>query len=166
MANTLLKIGARHGLTLYDIGKILYRPEYEDIPSKLEALIEKTSKIHALISKISRSKISKDIEIKPSYCEFKIKSLDQIKDYNKILEESNEVLKNLNSPKKKISKDKRIISLGEEGEDNVKENNSFLIDINVNIKEEIKQNDAPNKQKRCSLLKRTLSEPELIKVRD
>ena len=45
----MLKIGAENGLTLYQIGMLLYKPGFdEDVPSEVEKLIEKTDKLCSL----------------------------------------------------------------------------------------------------------------------
>jgi hypothetical protein len=49
----VLKTGAEHGLNLYQIGMILYRPGFEETPSHIENLIEKTDKLFSLYVKSS-----------------------------------------------------------------------------------------------------------------
>jgi len=44
ISNTVLKTSAKHGLTLHQIGMILFRPGYEDNPSEVEFLMEKNRK--------------------------------------------------------------------------------------------------------------------------
>jgi len=49
VSNIVLKLGAEYGLTLYDIGMILYKPGFdEETPAEVEKLIEKTEKICSL----------------------------------------------------------------------------------------------------------------------
>ena len=44
IANTTLKILAHAGFNLYEIGKFVYRPEFEETPSDLEVIVEKVKK--------------------------------------------------------------------------------------------------------------------------
>ena len=54
----VLKIGAEKGLTLLDIGMLLYKPGFdEEVDSKVEILIQKTEKICSLYTK-SKIKIN------------------------------------------------------------------------------------------------------------
>ena len=54
----VLKIGAEKGLTLFDIGMLLYKPGFdEEVDSKIEILIQKTEKICSLYTK-SKIKIN------------------------------------------------------------------------------------------------------------
>jgi len=64
ISNILLKKCARNGLTLYDIGKILYRPELEETPSKLESIVEKSNNICELLynSNINEKLLTSKIE--------------------------------------------------------------------------------------------------------
>jgi len=48
ISNLVLKIGASYGLTLYDIGRIIYREGFEESPSVLETLVAKANKINNL----------------------------------------------------------------------------------------------------------------------
>lgn len=48
ISNLLLKIGVAKNLTLRQIGRILYREGLDEIPSVVENLVEKASKINSL----------------------------------------------------------------------------------------------------------------------
>lgn len=48
ISNTVLKISINYGLTLYDIGMLIYRPEFDEVPSQLEIIVEKVNKITKL----------------------------------------------------------------------------------------------------------------------
>jgi len=64
ISNILLKKCAMNGLSLYDIGKILYRPEFEETPSKLESIVEKANNICELLysSNINEKLLSSKID--------------------------------------------------------------------------------------------------------
>jgi hypothetical protein len=49
----VLKLGAAHGLTLFQIGMILYRPGFEETPSRVEMLLDETDKLYSLYEKSS-----------------------------------------------------------------------------------------------------------------
>jgi hypothetical protein len=54
----VLKIGAANGLTLHDIGKLIYRTGFDDTPSVVEVLVEKANKINNLFEQINTDKIN------------------------------------------------------------------------------------------------------------
>lgn len=45
----LLKIGAKVGLSLHEIGRILYRKEYNNQPSELELIMEKAENLYIAV---------------------------------------------------------------------------------------------------------------------
>lgn len=181
MANTVLKICSRNSLTLYDIGRIIYRPDYEDTPSKLESIIEKTDNIYALISNMNQSSIKSEIEVKINKPVVKGKmTLLCDNNFNSMIFNNEHKLKRISDVdqidlKEKNMKFKGELETKEQGEnigDNEKNNHdksNILINLNIKSKKELesdeeKEEDSKRNKKRCSLLKRTQSEPKLLKV--
>jgi hypothetical protein len=166
-------------LSLYEIGRIIYRPEYEDTPSKLEIIIEKTNKMQALIANLNKLKIVKEIEIKSNFkslfkpkknsvCEKSIKTMFDIN--QKKLNENSELSNNDQSSPVKNDEDNNEMALIEEEkntENNIfklSQNKLFQFDINNNLTNEILEKEEETNRNKRPLLKRTLSEPELIRV--
>lgn len=48
ISNLVLKIGAMNGLTLHQIGKIMYRTGFDEKPSIVEKLVEKANEVNKL----------------------------------------------------------------------------------------------------------------------
>eukprot|EP00357_Protocruzia_adherens_P017112 CAMPEP_0115033952 /NCGR_PEP_ID=MMETSP0216-20121206/40287_1 /TAXON_ID=223996 /ORGANISM="Protocruzia adherens, Strain Boccale" /LENGTH=692 /DNA_ID=CAMNT_0002412595 /DNA_START=459 /DNA_END=2538 /DNA_ORIENTATION=+ len=51
VAGLLLKKGAKAGLTLHQIGTLLYRPDYDDTPSEVEVVVEKAVNLAKILLK-------------------------------------------------------------------------------------------------------------------
>ena len=51
ISNLVLKIGAMSGLSLHQIGQLIYRPGFDEVPSPVEILIKKANKINNLFVK-------------------------------------------------------------------------------------------------------------------
>ena len=180
ISNTVLKICSRNGLTLYDMGRIIYKPDYENTPSKLELIIEKTDQIYDLISKLNKSSITNEIDLKMNKSHFsenflKKSNLNSNFEDKQINHKKKDNLKNFEIDEKNIKIDNNEFELNEEEKNTgFKEriNESFKNFTYINHKKKSKneveidekEEESKRLKKKCSLLKRTLSEPKLIKV--
>ena len=59
----LLVRGVEAGLSLYDIGQVMYRTGYEDRPSELEKLLEKATKLHEAVKKTLPHQLKADYSL-------------------------------------------------------------------------------------------------------
>ena len=180
ISNTVLKICSRNGLTLYDMGRIIYKPDYENTPSKLELIIEKTDQIYDLISKLNKSSITNEIDLKMNKSHFsenflKKSNLNSNFEDKQINHKKKDNLKNFEIDEKNIKIDNNEFELNEEEKNTgFKEriNESFKNFTYINLKKKSKneveidekEEESKRLKKKCPLLKRTLSEPKLIKV--
>jgi hypothetical protein len=184
IANIVLKKCAKNGLTLYDIGRILFRPGYEEVPSKIELIVEKANTICKMlaVSNINEKLLNNKIEflelikkshsILPNHARHRNMSFNDMRNspshnfIKGLLNESNNIQIVDLSNGEEIAKNNEIINKNEESkyEENVaittKTNSSNFVKVNTINEVEKKTFE----DKSSNSIKRTQSEPKINKV--
>jgi len=187
ISNILLKKCARNGLTLYDIGKILYRPELEETPSKLESIVEKSNNICELLynSNINEKLLTSKIEyfelLKKSNTPSNTLSKQRTFSFNNVIKENASPTKMLLNELTNNGFNINLIDFEDSDSCNdTNDDNRLKIDNEDKINEMIAVNktnscntisklDIKNEkkhEKKSNSLKRTLSVPKLNKIND